>query len=435
MDKENNEMIEGYKETEIGIPPEDWEVVKLEDVAHVKAGGPAPQGDHFFGGKNPFIRVQHIDEVMNKVSGWNLITDEAVNRYNLQLFPKGTIIFPKSCASIRLEKRAMLPFDAYIVSHLCAVLPAVQKVHNIFLFHTLRFVRFAESKSDGYPTLSLGEIKDRLIPLPPLPEQRKIAYVLSTIQKAIELQEKIIVALKELKKSLMRHLFTYGPVPVDQIDLIPLKETEIGMVPEHWKVTKLGEVAKTASGGTPSRKHPEYFGGKILWVKSGELNDNSISCTEETLTDTGLSNSNAKVFPEGTLLIAMYGATVGKVGILKCKAATNQAVCGVFPHRGIISKFLFYTIIYRRSELLSKRYGGAQPNISQTVIRAFNIYIPPLIEQHQIACILTTIDNKINTEEKRKSTLQSLFQTMLHLLMTGKVRVRDLEVKEDALRR
>ncbi|MFZ5687620.1 MAG: restriction endonuclease subunit S [Bacillota bacterium] len=433
MGKEVDEVMEGYKETEIGVLPEEWEVVRLGDVAHVTAGGSAPQGDHFFGGKNPFIRVQHIDEVIGRVSGWNLITDEAVAKYSLRLFPKGTIIFPKSGASIRLEKRAILPIDAYIVSHLCAVLPDVQKVHDIFLFHTLRSVRFAESKAEGYPTLSLSEIKATLIPLPPLPEQRKIAHVLSTIQRAIELQDKVIATVRELKKSLMRRLFTYGPVPVDQIDRVPLKETEIGPVPEHWELVRLGNVADTKSGGTPSRNVPEYFNGNIPWVKSGELDDNIIFKTEEQISEKGLENSSAKIFPRGTLLIAMYGATAGKTALLDIDAATNQAVCAVFPKdKSFVPQYMKAYIIHRREDLLKERYGGAQPNVSQTIIKAFPVTLPPLPEQSHIAHIITRLDQKVEVEEKRKVALQSLFQTMLHLLMTGKVRVKDLEVNVDA---
>ncbi len=280
------------------------------------------------------------------------------------------------------------------------------------------------------PNLSKARLARFWVPLPPLPEQRAIAHVLRTVQQAKEATERVIQATRELKKSLMRHLFTYGPVPVEEAERVPLKETEIGPVPEHWEVMRLGEVAKTTSGGTPSRKHPEYFGGKIPWVKSGELNDNLISYTEETLTDAGLSNSNAKVFPKGTLLVAMYGATAGKVGILECDAATNQAVCAIFPHEGLISRYLFYVFIHRRTELLSERYGGAQPNISQTVIKDFNIPLPPLSEQREIARILQAVDKKLQAEEARKQALETLFKTLLHNLMTGKIRVNNIFLPE-----
>jgi len=416
----------GFKMTELGPLPEEWKVVKLGEIGEVTAGGSAPQERYYFNGRHPFVRVQHLDEDGYWVRRWDLITDEAVQAYRLRFFPKGTIVLPKSGASIRLEKRAVLPVDAYIVSHLCAVIPNSKAVDQRYLFYALKVRKFSSEKVEGYPTLNLSEIRNALIPLPPLSEQRAIAHVLRTVQRAKEATERVIQATRELKKSLMRYLFTYGPVSVEEAESVPLKETEIGLVPEHWDVVKLGDVAKTASGGTPSRKNPEYFGGKIHWVKSGELNDSLVSCTEETLTEMGIINSNARVFPKGTLLIAMYGATAGKVGILECEAASNQAVCAVFPQKILSSNFLFYVFMYRRSKLLSERYGGAQPNISQTVIKAFNIPLPPLHEQHEIVRILQAVDKKLQAEEARKQALEELFKTLLYNLMTGKIRVKDV---------
>ncbi|RKO66500.1 restriction endonuclease subunit S [Desulfofundulus salinus] len=317
--------------------------------------------------------------------------------------------------------------------------PNPSKLEPLFLFHCLRqpdVRRQLAGKMEGATgrqRIPKSVLEAHLLPLPPLPEQRKIAHVLSTIQRAIELQDRIIAAVRELKRSLMRHLFTYGPVPVDQIDRVPLKETEIGPVPEHWEVVKLGDVADTKSGGTPSRNVPEYFKGNIPWVKSGELDDNIIFKTEEQISEKGLENSSAKIFPRGTLLIAMYGATAGKTALLDIDAATNQAVCAVFPKdKSFDPQYMKAYIIHRREDLLKERYGGAQPNVSQTIIKAFPVTLPPLPEQSQIAHIITRLEQKVEAEEKRKVALQSLFQTMLHLLMTGKVRVKDLEVNLDA---
>jgi type I restriction enzyme, S subunit len=141
-----------------------------------------------------------------------------------------------------------------------------------------------------------------------------------------------------------------------------------------WTETTLAEIAETTSGGTPDRKHSDYFGGAIPWVKSGELEDNFIASTEETITELGLRNSSAKLLPAGTLLMAMYGATVGKTAILRINAATNQAVCSIKPKKELAdSEFLRFALIHERPEILKQRYGGAQPNISQQIIsQSFN---------------------------------------------------------------
>lgn len=134
---------------------------------------------------------------------------------------------------------------------------------------------------------------------------------------------------------------------------------------KDWKIKSIEEVAKTTSGGTPSRTNKSYYTGTIPWVKSGELNDNYIFDTEEKINEEAVKNSSAKLFPIGTVLMAMYGATVGKTAILKVPATTNQAVCGIIPHlKDCDNEFLRYQLMFKREDFLKQRYGGAQPNIS-----------------------------------------------------------------------
>jgi len=148
------------------------------------------------------------------------------------------------------------------------------------------------------------------------------------------------------------------------------------VLPNGWSRAKLGDLCRTTSGGTPSRRKPEYFIGSIPWVKSGELNDGLVTSTEECISNEAVEKSNAKVFPQGTLLIAMYGATVGKVGILGKEAATNQAVCAVFPPPQLDTDFLFWFLKSIRSDLVDISAGGAQPNISQKIVRDIDIPLP-----------------------------------------------------------
>ena len=190
--------------------------------------------------------------------------------------------------------------------------------------------------------------------------------------------------------------------------------------PEDWNEIKLSDqkAVVTSSGGTPSRAVAENFDGNILWVKSGELKDNWIFDTEEKITQLGLANSSAKLFPPETLLIAMYGATVGRTAILKTIATTNQAVCAVIPQNNILdSQFLQYNFILIRPKLLRARSGGAQPNISQQVINSLKISVPPLPEQRTIARALRTVQEakearqrELGLERERKAALmQHLF--------------------------
>ncbi len=186
-----------------------------------------------------------------------------------------------------------------------------------------------------------------------------------------------------------------------------------------WNTYYLSDVAETTSGGTPDRKNKNFYQGQIPWVKSGELKDNFLYDTEEKITKEALKKSSAKLFPSGTLLIAMYGATVGKTSILKIPAATNQAVCGIFPDSSKINvEFLRYQLIYDRPEILKQRYGGAQPNISQTIIRNHIIKLPELIEQQKIAFILSTVQRAIEQQERLIQVTTELKKALMHKLFT-----------------
>jgi type I restriction enzyme, S subunit len=189
-----------------------------------------------------------------------------------------------------------------------------------------------------------------------------------------------------------------------------------------WQSRPLSDVATTASGGTPNRNRKDFFDGIIPWVKSGELNDNYIYKAGEHITEAGLKNSSAKIFPAGTVLIAMYGATVGKTAILKTNASTNQAICGISPGPNLDAEYLRYHLIFLRNELLSQRYGGAQPNISQQIIRNQAVTYPPLSEQKSIAHTLLSVQRAIAAQEQIIQTTTELKKALMQKLFTEGLR-------------
>ena len=163
-------------------------------------------------------------------------------------------------------------------------------------------------------------------------------------------------------------------------------------------IKTINDIAKTTSGGTPLRSNPDYYNGEIPWLKSGELNDSLIEKATEFITDIGLKNSSAKLHPKGTLLVAMYGATAGKTGVINFEASTNQAVCAVFPKEEILKDYLYWFFRSHRYQFIEKSKGGAQPNISQTVIKKTTIPVPDKEIQKQIVDVLQEIETK-NTIE------------------------------------
>jgi len=161
---------------------------------------------------------------------------------------------------------------------------------------------------------------------------------------------------------------------------------------DNYPVLKISDIADTSSGGTPNRGMIEYYNGDIPWVKSGELKDGIITNCDEYITEAGLKNSSAKLFPKGTLLVAMYGANIGKTGILDFDATTNQAVCAIFPKVDISKDFLFWYFKQQRIEFIAIGKGGAQPNISQTVINNASIVVPEPKIQKKIVDFLEAIE-------------------------------------------
>jgi type I restriction enzyme S subunit len=194
-------------------------------------------------------------------------------------------------------------------------------------------------------------------------------------------------------------------------------------------LVKLHEIAETSSGGTPSRGVKGFYNGDIPWIKSGELPDGEITIVEEKITQLGLESSSAKLVPEGTLVIAMYGATVGRLGILTFPAATNQAVCAIVPSAALDRDYLFHWLLSIRSNLIETSFGGAQPNISQAVIRDLEVPLYPIKQQRHIAARL-----KAQLAEVDKARQAAEAQLRDASLLVTRYREKAIEQLEDVPR-
>ena len=196
-------------------------------------------------------------------------------------------------------------------------------------------------------------------------------------------------------------------------------------LPENWCWTRMQEIAQWGSGGTPSRKVSEYYNGDISWVKTGELNDDYIFETEEHITQEAISHSSAKIYPTDTVVIAMYGATIGKVGILGTPAATNQACACAIVKPSTDYKYLFYYAQSQKDDFIKKGKGGAQPNISQEIIKFHQFPLPPLAEQHRIVDRIESLFAKLDEVKEKAQAVVDSFETrkaaILHKAFTGEL--------------
>lgn len=187
----------------------------------------------------------------------------------------------------------------------------------------------------------------------------------------------------------------------------------------NWPLVKISDFCYTTSGGTPSRSNEAFYDGDIPWIKSGDLRENVITQASEYISELALQKSSAKLIPTGAILLAMYGATVGRMAILGIDAATNQAVCSIIPDKNkAFLKYVYYALLHKVPEFLQNAVGGAQPNISQGIIKDTKIPLPPLEEQKRIAAILDKAD-AIRQKRQQAIELADEFLRSVFLDMFG----------------
>jgi len=274
--------------------------------------------------------------------------------------------------------------------------------------------------STNQKELYIGVLSDLSFPLPPLAEQQRIVVEIekwfALIDQIEQGKANLQTTIKQTKSKIL-DLAIHGKLvlqdPHDEPaiellkrinpDFTPCDNGHYTQLPDGWCYSTIKEVFMIKSGGTPSRSNKSYYGGNIPWLKTGDLNDGLITDIPESITEEAVLNSSAKINPTGSVLIAMYGATIGKLGILTFPATTNQACCACIEFNAIAQLYLFYFLLFQRSAFIAKGGGGAQPNISKEIIVNTFIPLPPIKEQQRIVQkikeLFSVLDNIQNSLE------------------------------------
>jgi len=416
----SNDLPDNFKETEIGPIPVDWEVVRLGDVASLTMGQSPPSSTYNTDGEGfPFLQGKaEFGETYPTPVKWCSQPKKIGDRGSVLISVRAPV------GDVNVAR------DNYCIGRGLAAINGSESLDNWFLFYLLIFAkRRLEDRGTGstFKSINKGVLQNFSLSLPPLPEQRRIAHVLSTIQRAIAAQGDLIAAAREVKRSLMQRLFTYGPGP----EPAPTKETEIGEIPEHWEVVRLGEVAEKPQYGYTASASDHPVGPKFLRIT--DIQDSGVfwpSVPYCEIDERGLLKYSLEA---GDLLFARIGATTGKTYLVtECPESVFASYLmrvRVQPQK-ILPEYAHYftnTEAYWR-QINASKGGRLKQGINIPVLTSLLLSLSPLSEQREIIHILSAIDRKIETEEQHKAALQALFQSMLHQLMTGQVRVKEVDL-------
>jgi type I restriction enzyme S subunit len=314
--------------------------------------------------------------------------------------------------------------DGAIVSNEYATLrnrPSLDIEFMSYLSHSIHFQQCCFHSSVGVDVekmvFKLDQWLKHSFSLPPLPEQKKIVAILGSLDDAIQAAQAVIDQTRKVKKGLLQQLLIRG------IGHTRFKQTEVGEIPESWSLAKIGDTFAVTSGGTPSRDRPEFWGGDIPWVKTGEVAFSVITDTEEKITALGLAGSSAKIVPANSVLIAMYGQgpTRGRVGYLGTEAALNQACLALLPRSDAEMWFVYYFLESQYQNLRNLSNDGSQKNLSAGLIKDYSIPLPTKAEQVKIAGILGSVDNAIREAKTKLQSLQVVKQGLMVDLLSGRI--------------
>ena len=426
------DLPDGFQMTELGPLPKEWRVVRLGEVAIV---GP-PRIPRLSRDAIPFIPMALIPEGGHEVSQYELRAPSDVRSGVVVL--EGDLLLAKITPCLENGKQGIvkrIPNGwGYATTEVFPIRTNEQlKIEFLNYYLLQRSVREAlASKMEGTTgrqRLPKAVVIALPIPLPPLPEQRAIAHVLRTVQWAKEATEGVIAALKELKKSLMQHLFTYGTVAVGAKNFSPQQETEIGSLPAHWRVVRLGEVAEKPQYGFTAAAQRDPVGPKMLRIT--DIQDGNVNWNAVPYCECGIEDIPKYLLEAGDILFARTGS-VGKAFLVS--SVPEPSIFASYLIRVRVDRakldpqfaFLFMQSSAYWSQITSQTHGAVQPNVNATQLRSLLLPLPPLDEQREIARILQAVDVKIAAEQARRAALEEVFKTLLHQLMTGQIRVSNI---------
>lgn len=418
-----NSVRAGYKMTELGEIPSDWDFKSLKDICYIKGriGWQGLRKDEFIS-EGPYL-ITGINFDRGKII-WNEcyhITNERYEQAPEIQLKVGDVLMTKDGTIGKLLYVDNLPDKASLNSHLFVMRPINDSFISKYFYYHLqseKFKKYIDNNKTGstMPAITQAAMEKYKLILPPLEEQEKIASILSTVDEQIDNVEALIKKNKELKKGLMQTLLTKG------IGHTKFKKTEIGEIPEEWEVKELDLIGEIITGSTPKTSEKDNYGNEYLWVSPGDLGIKKyVTNTVKMLSDKGFSKT--RKLPKGAILVTCIGSTIGKMGISKTELSTNQQINSIICNDKVNSEFIYYALNYNFNMYTSFISTQAVPIINKTTFGKFLIQVPNIREQIKIASVLSEVDEKLDEYENRKQKLEELKRGLMQQLLTGNIRI------------
>jgi type I restriction enzyme, S subunit len=404
----------GYKRTEVGVIPEDWEVRAIGDIAEVKGGKRLPLGKSLSETKTPHPYIRVIDMNLG-----------GVNLDNIKYVPED--VFPAiknyriSSKDIFISVAGTLGIVGKIPSELdgANLTENADRITNIicdqdYLLYNLMSQRIQNSINSGktvgaQPKLALGRIQNFMVAIPSgKTEQRAIAEVLSDVDALLDGLDRLIAKKRDLKQAAMQQLLT--------------GQTRLPGFHGEWEVKRLGEISTIATGNTPPTNNASNYGDEFLFVSPVDMGDTKfITRTEKKLSKKGFAMSRR--FPKGSILFVSIGSTIGKCGIAPIELTSNQQINAIFPSSAFSVDYLFYAVCSVAPRIKAQAGEQAVPIVNKTQFSETTVALPPLSEQTAIAVVLSDMDAELAALEQRRDKTRALKQAMMQELLTGKTRL------------
>ena len=413
------EVKPGYKQTEVGVIPEEWNVEPLGELSDFVTSGSRGWAQFYSESGALFIRSQNVRDGRLSFEDVQYVsppTGAEGNRTKVKPNDLLITITGNSVGNVALVEQA---FDEAYISQHVGLVRLKEPTSGAYICRYLspnspgnRQIAGSQS-GQSKPGLNLQNLKDFRIALPPTPsELHAIAEALSDVDGLLGGLDRLIAKKRDLKQAAMQQLLT--------------GQTRLPGFHGEWEVKKIGEFTDCTAGGTPSTQVPAYWGGTIRWMNSGELNLKRVKEVEGRITEAGLRNSSTKLIPKMCVLIGLagQGKTRGTVAMNFVELCTNQSIAAVFPNPAFVPEYLYFNLDSRYDELRELSAGdGGRGGLNLKIIKAIPIPFPSVPEQTAIASVLTEMDGELAALEQRREKTRALKQAMMQELLTGRTRL------------